>query len=98
MSRNTPIDDVAVELKRVVHKVAEGLVDNPGKVFTSSLLVGYRNIIITITPPKNEVGKVLGKQGLHLAALDLIAQAIATKHQSRVTIFIDDGGRYERDG
>lgn len=93
-NRSLAPNNVGDRLAHVLEVVVCELVDN-----TDTVKVTYeahpesRDIIVTIAPDLTEVGKVLGKRGVHLKSMRTLVEAIATKYKCRVTIHVNDGGQ-----
>lgn len=65
------------------------LVDDPSEVVIEEKL-GTKSIIVNITVPKPEVGKIIGKEGKLITAIRTISETIAAKNERRISIHIID--------
>jgi len=84
------IEDNSVEvvkMKELVKYIAQALVDNPDSVKVSEV-VGEQTIAIELRVAKEDLGKVIGKQGKNVEAMRTILSAVATKLGKRAVIEI----------
>jgi len=72
-------------LKELVIRVVKQLVDNPEKVKVKEIK-GEQNIILELSTAKEDIGKVIGKQGRTIKALRTLLNAASVKTGHRVTI------------
>jgi len=61
------------------------LVDNPEKVKVKEIK-GEQNIILELSTAKEDIGKVIGKQGRTIKALRTLLNAASVKTGHRVTL------------
>jgi len=73
----------------LVREVVQCLVDKPEQIQIDEI-TGDRTVVINITVPKDEVGKIIGRQGRIITAIRTIAENIAAKLGKRVSIHIID--------
>lgn len=73
--------------KELLEILAKALVDNPNAVEVSEIH-GERSIILELKVAKEDVGKVIGKQGRIADALRTVVRACALKEGRRVIIEI----------
>jgi hypothetical protein len=76
-------------IPQLVKEVVECLVDKPEEVQIEEKS-GERTTVINITVPKDEVGKIIGREGRIITAIRTISENIAAKYQKRVNIHIID--------
>ena len=76
-------------IPELVKQVVECLVDKPETVVIEEKS-GERTTVINIIVPKEEVGKVIGREGKIITAIRTISENIAAKYQKRVNIHIID--------
>jgi predicted RNA-binding protein YlqC (UPF0109 family) len=76
-------------ITELVKEVVECLVDTPDKVQIEEKS-GERTTVINIVVPKEEVGKIIGREGKIITSIRTICENIAAKHSKRVNIHIID--------
>lgn len=69
-------------LKELVEFMAKSLVDKPENVVVEEL-PGQQTTLLTLKVDKEDLGKVIGKQGKTAAAMRTIIRAAGTKLQKR---------------
>ena len=74
--------------------IAQSLVDNPGEVKVSEV-EGERSAVIELRVAKEDLGKVIGKQGKTARAMRTILSAASTKNRKRAILEIIE---QDRDG
>lgn len=72
-------------MKELVSHVVKQLVDNPEKVKVKEVK-GEQNIILELSTAKEDIGRVIGKQGRTIKALRALLNAASVKTGHRVTI------------
>ncbi|MBA7471782.1 hypothetical protein ES705_03424 [subsurface metagenome] len=72
-------------MKELVIHVVKQLVDNPEKVKVKEVK-GEQNIILELSTAKEDIGRVIGKQGRIIKALRTLLNAASVKTGHRVTI------------
>lgn len=72
-------------MKELVIHVVKQLVDNPEKVKVKEVK-GEQNIILELSTTKEDIGRVIGKQGRTIKALRTLLNAASVKTGHRVTI------------
>lgn len=73
----------------LVELIAKALVSNPEDVKISEEIHG-NNIVVSLNVAKDDMGKVIGKQGRIAKAIRTVARAAAIKQSKRVTVDIVD--------
>ena len=84
-SNSAAVDDVG----KVLHTVIEGLVDNPEKVRVEAT-AGDRTLVFNVITARDDVGKVIGKKGRIITAIQQLISAVAAKNKNRVNISVVD--------
>ncbi|NIM03187.1 KH domain-containing protein [bacterium] len=72
-------------MKELVIHIVKQLVDNPEKVKVKEIK-GEQNIILELSTDKEDIGKVIGKQGRTIKALRTLLNAASVKTGHRVTL------------
>jgi len=72
-------------LKELVLYIVKKLVDNPEKVRVKEVK-GEQSIILELSTVKEDIGKVIGKQGRTIKALRTLLNAASAKSGHQVTI------------
>ena len=78
-----------IPVKELVGNIIKCLVDNP-ELIQIEEKSGDRTTVINITVPKEEVGKIIGRNGRIISAIRTIAENISAKYSRRVNIHIID--------
>jgi hypothetical protein len=76
-----------VMLKELIEFMARALVDNPDKVRVSEI-EGEQTSVIELRVSKEDLGKVIGKQGRTARAMRTILSAASTKIRKRAVLEI----------
>jgi predicted RNA-binding protein YlqC (UPF0109 family) len=76
-------------LKQLVQTLAESLVDDPASVDVAEI-EGDNNIILELRVAKNDIGKVIGKDGRTAQSLRTIVSAASIKIGRRAHLDIID--------
>ncbi|SPJ16695.1 conserved hypothetical protein [Syntrophobacter sp. SbD2] len=74
-------------LKELIEFMARALVDNPEKVKVSEIM-GEQTSVIELRVAKEDLGKVIGKQGRTARAMRTILSAASTKIRKRAVLEI----------
>ncbi len=74
-------------MKELIKYIAEALVDNPAQVEVSEV-VGEQTSVIELRVAKEDLGKVIGKQGRTAKAMRTILSAASTKLKKRSVLEI----------
>jgi predicted RNA-binding protein YlqC (UPF0109 family) len=78
-----------IEMKDLVATIAKALVDKPEEVITTEIK-GQQTSVIELKVAKEDVGKVIGKQGRTAQALRNILMSASIKLRKRCTLEILD--------
>jgi len=76
-----------VTMKELIKYIAQSLVDNPEQVQVSEIL-GEQTSVIELRVAKEDLGKVIGKQGRTAKAMRTILSAASTKVRKRAVLEI----------
>jgi hypothetical protein len=74
-------------MKELIKYIAQALVDNPDVVNVSEV-VGEQTSVIELRVAKEDLGKVIGKQGRTAKAMRTILSAASTKVRKRTVLEI----------
>lgn len=74
-------------LKELVEYIAKSLVDNPNEV-TVTEVEGEQTSVLELKVAKEDLGKVIGKQGRTARAMRVILTAASTKAKKRCVLEI----------
>jgi predicted RNA-binding protein YlqC (UPF0109 family) len=74
-----------VKMKKLIEYIAKALVDNPDAVEVWEI-EGERTSVIELKVAKEDLGKVIGKQGRTAQAMRTILSAAATKLRKRAVL------------
>ena len=74
-------------MKELVEYIAKALVDNPEEILVSEV-VGNQTSVIELKVAKDDLGKVIGKQGRSARAMRTILSAASTKLKKRTVLEI----------
>lgn len=76
-----------VTLKELVEFISKALVDNPEQVEVAQI-AGEQTIVLELRVAKNDLGKVIGKQGRTVKAMRAILNAASSKLRKRADLEI----------
>jgi uncharacterized protein len=76
-----------MEMKELITYIAKALVDNPDAV-TVSEVEGEQTAVLELKVAKDDLGKVIGKQGRTARAMRTILSAASTKIRKRAVLEI----------
>lgn len=74
-------------LKEMIEYIAKSLVDNPDEVQVSEV-EGEQTSVIELKVAKEDLGKVIGKQGRTARAMRTLLGAVSTKARKRAVLEI----------
>ena len=74
-------------MKELLETIAKALVDNPDEVSVNEV-EGEKSIILELKVAKDDMGKVIGKQGRIAKAIRTVMKAAAVKENKRVSVEI----------
>jgi predicted RNA-binding protein YlqC (UPF0109 family) len=76
-----------VSLKDLIEFIAKALVDNPEEVEVAEV-AGEQTIVLELRVAKDDLGKVIGKQGRTVKAMRAILNAASSKVRKRADLEI----------
>lgn len=76
-------------MNEVLRTIAEALVENPDDI-TITEIPGDRSVTLELRVNKNDMGKVIGKQGKIARAIRTVVKAAASKDNKHVVVDIVD--------
>lgn len=76
-------------MNEVLRTIAEALVENPDDI-TITEIPGDRSVTLELRVNKNDMGKVIGKQGKIARAIRTVVKAAARKDNKHVVVDIVD--------
>ena len=74
-------------MKELIMRIAQSLVDNPDKVEVTEV-IGDQTYVIELRVAKEDLGKVIGKQGRTAQAIRTILSATCAKMRKRAVLEI----------
>ncbi|HHW30525.1 MAG TPA: KH domain-containing protein [Clostridiaceae bacterium] len=74
-------------MKELLEVMAKALVDNPEEVYVNEI-EGEKSLILELKVSKEDMGKVIGKQGRIAKAIRTVIKASAIKENKRVIVEI----------
>jgi uncharacterized protein len=74
-------------MKELLETLAKALVDYPDEVSVNEV-EGEKSIILELKVSKDDIGKVIGKQGRIAKAIRTVVKAAAVKNNKRVVVEI----------
>jgi predicted RNA-binding protein YlqC (UPF0109 family) len=79
----------SMPLKELIHAIAVELVDHPDEVEVTEV-AGEHNSVIELRVAKDDIGKVIGKEGRTAQSMRTILTAVSTKLGRRAHLDIVD--------
>jgi len=77
-------------MKEFIEYIAKHLVDYPDNVFVEEKKEDENKIVLSLKVQREEIGKVIGKQGKTAQAMRTLLTAVAAKEGKRVILEILD--------
>lgn len=77
-------------MKEFVEMMAKHLVDKPDGVQVEEKMVTDNKIVLTLKVAKEDIGKVIGKQGKTAQAMRVLLTAVAAKEGKKAILEIAD--------
>ena len=74
-------------MKELIKHIAQSLVDNPGKVEVNEV-IGEQTSVIAFRVAKEDLGKIIGKQGRTAQSIRTILSAASAKVHKRAVLEI----------
>ncbi len=85
---NSP-EGLSEETRLLIERITKALVDLPNAVVIT-MMTSAHSAIFTICVAPSDVGKLIGKRGVHADALRRIIYAVSGKHRLRYVVEIAD--------
>jgi uncharacterized protein len=79
--------DHDVDIKGLIEQIVKALVDHPDKVVVTQI-EGTNSVVLELAVAPVDVGKVIGKKGIHADAIRRIVHAIGGKTKKRYVLEI----------
>ncbi len=76
-------------MKEMIKHVAQYLVDSPDEISVSEI-VGNNTTVFELSVGKDDLGKIIGKQGRTAQALRTLLSAVSAKQRKRAVLEIID--------
>jgi predicted RNA-binding protein YlqC (UPF0109 family) len=77
-------------MKEFIEYIVKQLVDKPEKIVVKETNAEENTIMITIKTDRDDIGKVIGKQGRNAIAMRVLLNAVGAKGGHRTTLQILD--------
>ncbi len=77
----------SISLKELIEFIARSLVDKPDEVHVDEI-TGEQTVVLELRVAKDDLGKVIGKQGRTVKAMRAILSAAASKLRKRADLEI----------
>jgi len=78
---------MAMQMRELIEFIAKALVDNPDQVKVTEI-EGEKTSVIELSVAKEDLGKIIGKQGRTARAMRTILSAASTKNNKRAVLEI----------
>ena len=79
--------DHVVDVRTLVEAIVKALVDSPDQVLVTEL-EGTHSCVLELSVAPTDVGKVIGKKGIHADAIRRIVHAVGGKNKKRYVLEI----------
>jgi len=76
-------------MKEIIVTLAKALVDQPDLVSVNEI-GGYNTMILELSVAKQDIGKIIGKQGRTISAMRTILNAVSAKDKRRTLLELMD--------
>ena len=76
-----------VEIKALIEAIVRALVDHPDQVRVTEI-EGTHSCVLELSVAPDDVGKVIGKKGIHADAIRRIVHAVGGKNKKRYVLEI----------
>ena len=86
--KRSPSD--TVDIKSLIEQIVRALVDHPDQVHVNEI-EGTHSVVLELSVAPDDVGKVIGKKGIHADAIRRIVHAIGGKTKKRYVLEILEG-------
>ncbi len=81
--------DIVEVLRDAVEPLIKAMVDHPEKIKVNIQKSEHKTIFIYIVGKTVDVGKLIGRDGRHAAAIRILVSSIGSKHKYRIIVEID---------
>jgi len=81
----------SVDIKALIESIVRALVDNPDSVSVREI-EGTNSCVLELSVAPSDVGKVIGKKGIHADAIRRIVHAVGGKNKKRYVLEILEEG------
>jgi uncharacterized protein len=76
-----------IQVKELVEVIAKALAEHPEQIFVTEIC-GHQISVIELRAAKDDLGKIIGKEGRNAHALRTLVNAAATKLRKRAVLEI----------
>ena len=76
-----------MDIKELIQFVAQSIVDNPDQVSVSEV-EGQQTTVLELKVAKDDLGKIIGKQGRNAQAIRTILSGVSAKIKKRMVLEI----------
>ena len=87
---NAPRAGELVNIKALIEAIVCALVDHPESVSVAEI-EGTHSVVLELSVAPDDVGKVIGKKGIHADAIRRIVHAVGGKNKKRYVLEILEG-------
>ncbi len=87
MEANSGTSEGVIEVKALVEAIVRALVDHPDAVVVTEV-EGTHSCVLELSVAPDDVGKVIGKKGIHADAIRRIVHAVGGKTKKRYVLEI----------
>ena len=74
-----------MNIKELIEHIVQAIVDNPGEV-SVTIIEGGQTTVFELNVAKDDLGKVIGKQGRNVQAIRTILSAVSAKLKKRMVL------------
>lgn len=79
--------EVDVDIRTLIESIVKALVDHPDQVLVTQI-EGTHSVVLELAVAPEDVGKVIGKKGIHADAIRRLVHAIGGKTKKRYVLEI----------
>lgn len=76
-----------MDIKELIHYIAQSIVDNPDQISVAEV-EGQQTTVLELKVAKEDLGKVIGKQGRNAQAIRTILNGVSAKLKKRMVLEI----------
>lgn len=87
MEANSGTSEGVIEVKALVEAIVRAIVDHPDSVVVTEV-EGTHSCVLELSVAPDDVGKVIGKKGIHADAIRRIVHAVGGKTKKRYVLEI----------